>query len=178
MTYPALFTGTSVVECGSRDHNGSVRIYFRDTKKYIGVDWKPGDNVDVVSLIHDLPEVEKYDVVISASLLEHDPYWEKSITKMVALLAEKGVLMLTWGAAKNGVHCLDDAPDGLFHPLPAGRVLRKLDELGVYVHEFIYEMELSRQPAEQGCVALLAFKDPLMAVGPQRISELDYEDTL
>jgi hypothetical protein len=56
--------------------------------------------------------------------------------------------------------------------------LKKLDESGIYVHEFIYEMELSHDASEGGCVALLAFKDPSMAVGQRHISELDYEDNL
>jgi hypothetical protein len=88
--YPALFRNTSVIECGSRDHNGSVRIYFHNPKKYVGVDWLNGMNVDVVSLVHDLPEDEKYDVVISASMLEHDPYWDRSVEKMVKILNDLG----------------------------------------------------------------------------------------
>jgi len=174
--YQRYFVGSEVIECGSREHNGSIRDYFRASKKYIGVDWKPGGNVDRVSLIHDLTGTDQYDLVASASMLEHDPYWEKSLTRMAEMVKPDGALMVSWGAARNPQHCLDDAPDGGFHPLKAGLVLQKLDELGLYVHEFVYEMTLSNVASEIGCVALIAFKDPVQAVGEQSIAELEPED--
>ena len=173
--YPDRFMGKSVLECGSRDHNGSVRRYFENCD-YVGIDWRPGELVDVVTLCHDYEPHKQFDTIISASMLEHDPYWEKSLEKMVRLLKHDGVLFLSWGAAENPEHCLDDAPDGGFHPLKAWFVIEWLRFLRMDIHEFVYEEKLSGATNEQGCVALVAFKDARYAVGTKDIHELHEAD--
>jgi SAM-dependent methyltransferase len=160
--YPQFFVGKRVLECGSRDHNGSVRRYFEGCD-YTGIDWRPGEMVDVVSLIHDYNPKHRFDVVISASMLEHDPHWKNSLDRMVDLMREDGILLLSWGGAENPEHCLDDAPDGLFHPLPAWQVVKRLFDREVDVQEFVYEETLSGATNEQGCVALVGFKDASLA---------------
>lgn len=175
-TYNHYFHKKDVIECGSMDMCGTVRQFF-SANRYIGVDWRPGKGVDLVSLVHDLKFKDEFDVVISASMLEHDPHWDKSIRKMVSMLKDSGILLLSWGAAENGIHCLETATDGQFHALPVGRVFEILDELGVYVHRFVYEETLlGGVGADAGCVALVAFKDPSLAVGDRSIAPLKESD--
>lgn len=138
---PEHFTDARVLEVGSRDENGTVRMLF-EGGTYIGVDWREGPGVDVVSLAHEMQVPGPFDTVISSSLLEHDPFWEQSLAAMVAELAPTGSLLLSWGAARNHTHNEDHAPDGLFHPLPAGRVLRLLEGLGLRIRWALYERDI------------------------------------
>lgn len=174
--YPEFFSNRNVIELGSMNICGTVRDFFDDCK-YTGVDWREGAGVDVVSLVHDLNLGQRFDVVISASMLEHDPYWKLSLDKMVELLAPHGILLLSWGAAENVTHHEGTAPDGKFHSLPAGLVLRHLEERDIYVHQFVYEETLlDGAGADAGCVALVAFKDPMLARGSRSVAELKASD--
>lgn len=174
--YPQYFHGRPrVLEVGSLNVNGSLRDHFEDITTYIGVDWRPGPCVDVVSFAHEMEFDEPFNTVISASMLEHDPYWEDSIPKMVSLLRDDGALFLSWGAALNLVHCLIAGPDGKFHALPAGKVINLLTKMGLYIHEFRYESSFrSRRERRKrrkssgggrGEVGLVAFKDKSCATG-------------
>ena len=177
--YPSYFNGTHVVEFGSYNINGSVRSYFDTPSEYIGVDWRAGPGVDVVSFAHDFTHDNKFDVVISASMLEHDPDWCKSIQQMIEVLSDDGILLLSWGAARNAEHEHDTACDGKFHALPAGKVLKLLADEGIYVHEFLYESQFGRSELPSGGdgeVCLVAFKNPAKAVDPRFIASLFPED--
>lgn len=121
---------------------GSVRNYFPNYMEYIGVDWRPGPNVNVVCMAKDMQFDHQFDVVISASMLEHDPTWQESLTRMVQYLKPDGIFLLSWGAAKNHPHCLETSVDNKFHALKSGLVLNELEHLGIYVHEFHYEAKL------------------------------------
>lgn len=91
--YPEIFKNNSVVEFGSLNVNGSAREVF-DSKKYIGVDASEGKGVDFKCLCHRY-SIDKFDVVISTEMLEHDPYWDLSVVKMLSLLKEGGSLIIT-----------------------------------------------------------------------------------
>lgn len=174
--YPSFFTGRRVLEVGSCDINGSVKSFF-DTTDYTGVDWRDGPGVSNVCLAHEMFFPETFEVVISASMLEHDPYYEKSLPVMVKQLRETGLFLLSWGAALNAPHNLDTAPDGLFHALPAGRVLKILSDQKLYVHEFWYEKNMPWYEGGPGEVCLLGFKDSSLAVGERHLDELLPEDS-
>jgi SAM-dependent methyltransferase len=169
-----------VLEVGSFNVNGSVRDHFSNVATYIGVDWRPGPNVDMVVLAQDMVFDEQFNTIISASMLEHDPYWEASLTNMVKCLRDDGGLFLSWGAALNAPHELHTAPDGKFHALPAGRVIDLLRKLGMYIHDFRYEASMpSRQvlPAKgHGEVVLVAFKDKQYALGEAVMAPLGEKD--
>jgi hypothetical protein len=123
-----------------------------------------------------------FNNISSASMLEHDPYWEASITKMVGLLDPEGILILTWGAALNSPHCFEEAPDGQFHALPAGKVLNLLNRLGVYIHLFKYEsnLEYARDIVKVnggiGEVCLIGFLNKSNAIGEQDVDPFLKED--
>lgn len=177
--YPEYFVNSRVIEFGSYDVNGSVKGFFETPSEYMGVDWRPGPGVDLVSFAHEVDNLLLYDVVISASMLEHDPHWEKSILRMIEVLDDDGILMLSWGAALNAEHECDTACDGKFHALPAGKVLRLLERHGIYVHEFLYESQLGKSELPSGGdgeVCLVAFKRPVTTFGPQEIAPLLPED--
>lgn len=168
LKYPKFFKDPSkVIEFGSININGSVREFF-ETTNYIGVDWRVGKDVNLVSIAHEVDfEPESFDAVVSASMLEHDPHWKKSLCKMVELMKQDGVLFLSWGSALNTVHNVDVSPDGFFHALKAGSVINYLEALGLHIHEFYYEARLLREAQVAlwngsrgtGEVVLIAFKN-------------------
>lgn len=187
--YPRYFSNheARVVEFGSYNINGTIRDQFASLH-YTGLDWQPGPCVDVVSLAHDAPFApETFDVVASASMLEHDPYWQRSLAKMVSVLKPDGLIALSWGGGRNSPHNLDTAPDGLFHSLKAGLVLRELATLGVVVHFFQYERaegyEAKRldEPGALyfvGEVTLIGFKDIAQANGRPWIDPVQEWDAI
>jgi hypothetical protein len=181
--YRPWFHGPNkVLEVGSLNVNGSVRQFFSGQRGYVGVDWRPGPNVDVVSLAHEMLFDWPFSTVISASMFEHDPYWKKSLARMVGHMRPRGILLISWGAARNNPHRFETAPDGGFHPLPVGRMLKALAALGMYVHEFRYEhlseftTEEDRRKLDEGCCGLAAFRDARVAPGEPFHHDLLPED--
>ena len=176
--------GGRILEVGCRNENGTVREHFHNFSEYLGVDWRAGEGVDKVCLAHEMDFNHKFDVVISASMLEHDRHWSKSIPKMIEFLEDDGILLLSWGAALNKVHCLEASDDGGFYPLPAYYVFKTLEELGIYIHEFRYErlqfpkLLPSHDGAGMGEVSLVGFKDKTHAIGEQHLDQLIEEDTV
>ena len=191
--YPRYFNDPSkVIEFGSFNINDTLRDWCQ-CSDYTGIDWIAGPCVDIVSLAHEvLFGPQAFDTVLSASMLEHDPYWEKSLAKMVDVLKPDGLLAISWGAARNPLHHLEMAPDGGFHPLKAGLVIRLLENLGLYIHEFQYERTIclanddeefieSHRVRENkmygmGEVDLVGFKDKACVTGERVIEPLIEED--
>lgn len=139
----AEYLDDTILEVGSYDINGSVKtICSSISKEYIGVDWRPGPNVDVVSLAHNMVFDHKFKAVLSASMLEHDPYYEKSIITMCRLVRSDGFLALSWGGALNAKHFCAEAPDGKFHALPVGKVLDILIQEGFTVVVLVYDKNI------------------------------------
>jgi len=190
--YPHYFNDPSrVVEFGSFNINGSIRDWC-NCSDYTGVDWIAGPCVDLVCFAHEVPfEPETFDTVLSASMLEHDLYWEKSLAKMVEVMKRDGILAISWGASRNPPHNFETAPDGQFHALKAGLVLNLLQKLGLYIHEFQYERSICFASGDEefiniharpnpmygmGETVLVAFKDKQNAVGEQVMESLIEED--
>jgi SAM-dependent methyltransferase len=174
--YPKYFTNPSkVIEVGSYNINGTVRILFT-CDDYIGIDWLAGPGVDVVSLAHDINFDYKFDTVISASMLEHDPYWEKSLDKMISLMKDDGILLLSWGGALSGAHCLGFAPDGGYHPLKAEKGLNFLKNAKIFINEFRYENIFMGGTGWCGEVALIGFKDEKYSLLPHILDPLAPQD--
>lgn len=113
---PHLFHGVRALDCGSLDVNGSLRDLFDDTTNYIGVDVRAGRNVHLVSVVHQLPLADGwFDTVVSAEMLEHDPYWDLSLRKMHQLLRVGGLLVIstaTHGREEHGTDRIPDIVDG------------------------------------------------------------------
>jgi len=185
--YPRYFNDPSrIIEMGSTNINGSIRNHF-NCRFYVGVDWTEGDCVDLISLAHEVSfEDGFFDTVVSASMLEHDPFWPRSITNMIRLMKQDGILILSWGGAYNNPHCVKSAPDGKFHNLKAGLLLEFLETRKIYVHRFHYEWSLcpenkqlqisSDLRGKVGTTALVAFKDKFYASGERIIEDLLEKD--
>ena len=88
--YSEAFVVDSVLECGSYNVNGSVRDLFT-AREYVGLDWRPGPGVDVVSLVHEYQPGRMFDTVISTEMLEHDPHWRESVARMIELVKPGGL---------------------------------------------------------------------------------------
>lgn len=139
----AEYFNDNILEVGSYNICGTVRdIFEADCEEYIGIDWRAGPGVDVVTLAHDMSFPKQFKAVISASMLEHDPYWEQSIKKMVEYTRPDGILVLTWGAANNLPHCFEEAPDGEFHCLKGDLVRNLVTEIGFTIVEWVYDCNM------------------------------------
>lgn len=88
---PGYFEQAMVLDCGSRDINGTLSPFF-ESCAYRGLDRVEGKNVDIVGLIHEHSPESLYDVVISASTLEHSEFWQKDLVNMLEMLKPKGLL--------------------------------------------------------------------------------------
>jgi hypothetical protein len=81
--FPQYFNNVSVIEIGSLNINGTVRDFYNNTKKYIGVDLDEGPGVDLVSQGQNLDFPEgSFDVAVSAECFEHNPYWLETFLNM------------------------------------------------------------------------------------------------
>jgi SAM-dependent methyltransferase len=89
-----------VLEVGSQDINGSPRevIAPLGPRTYLGVDFGPGNGVDLVldarALVSHFGR-STFDVVVSTEMLEHAEDWKTSITQMKEVLRPGGVLVLS-----------------------------------------------------------------------------------
>jgi hypothetical protein len=113
--HPFHFVKTKVLECGSRDINGSPRDYFY-LCKYTGIDLSEGNGVDIISRADEYACLNTFDVVVSTEMLEHDRYWHHSLTQMWYNLKSKGLMIITCAAPNRAEHGTkrtspEDSPD-------------------------------------------------------------------
>jgi SAM-dependent methyltransferase len=99
----SFFRNKKVLEVGSHNINGSPRQYFWFCD-YTGVDISNGKGVDIVGRFSEIEFNDKYDVVISTEMLEHDSDWENSLQKMYQLLKAGGLLIITCAALDREEH--------------------------------------------------------------------------
>jgi len=128
--YPESFKNRRVFEGGSLDHNGTTRTYF-EFCDYIGVDWRAGKSVDVVSLIHEYRDKPDgyFDTVISGATLEHDAYWKQSLKRMIELLKVGGDMVLCWAIQGFGRHCMEAASaENYYRELSVEEVLKEISQ--------------------------------------------------
>ena len=100
--WPHLFQNKRVLDCGSLDINGNNRYLFAGGS-YVGVDIFAGPNVDIVLRIHEV-KGGPFDVVISTECLEHDEFSELSIGRMIHLLTDGGILIITCATTGRPEH--------------------------------------------------------------------------
>lgn len=92
--------GKRVLEVGSRDVNGSLRLFVESLQpnEYVGIDIQEGKGVDQVC---DVEELESnfgkaaFDVVIATELLEHVRDWRKAIQNIKSVCKPGGVIIAT-----------------------------------------------------------------------------------
>lgn len=112
----AAFDCGRVLEFGSYDVNGTPRDFFQNAKEYVGVDWRPGPRVDVVSIAHEYRGKPDgwFDFALSTEMFEHDPHWRLSIARMIALVRVGGAMIVTCAGPHREEHHNDTAPDGSY----------------------------------------------------------------
>jgi SAM-dependent methyltransferase len=111
--FPTFFRNVFVLDGGSLDLNGSNRYLFENCT-YVGVDLGKGDNVDVVSKMHELDLKDEYfDTIISTEAFEHDMHYQKSIPNLIRMLSKGGLFLFTCATTGRPIHGTEqlDFPD-------------------------------------------------------------------
>ena len=86
--FPEYFNNVSVIEMGSLNINGTVRDFYNPIK-YIGVDIKEGDGVDLVCEAQNVNFQDgSFDVAVSAECFEHNPYWAETFDNMCRIASK------------------------------------------------------------------------------------------
>jgi SAM-dependent methyltransferase len=104
-TYSKSFEGNKnikIVEIGSQDVNGSLRITAPNEFEYIGVDFVKGNGVDIVlSDPYSLPfKSESIDIILTSSCFEHSEMFWLVFLEIMRVLKPKGLCYLN--APSNG----------------------------------------------------------------------------
>jgi SAM-dependent methyltransferase len=118
--FPDKFNKVSVLEVGSLDINGSVRLFFTDCN-YVGIDVGAGAGVDVVceGQNYDAPD-ESFDTIISCECFEHNPYWIETFNNMIRMCKSSGLIIMTCATTGRPEHgTTKSSPDD--SPLTVGR---------------------------------------------------------
>lgn len=93
--FPANFKEVKVLEIGSLDINGTIRIFF-DHCDYIGCDIGPGPQVDIVSPGEILAFDDGYfDTVASCECFEHNPNWVATFKNMHRMTKVGGLVFFS-----------------------------------------------------------------------------------
>jgi SAM-dependent methyltransferase len=148
----AELSGKEVLEVGSQNVNGSPREVLgpMSPKKYIGIDFQSGRDVDLVLLVEDLVTyfgLDCFDVVISTEMLEHAKDWRTAVEQMKAVLGPGGLLLVT-----------TRAPGFPFHGFPHDYWrFRPEDFRKIFADMRIERLEPDPQPGHPG-VFLKAWK--------------------
>src|SRR3990167_7423719 len=110
--FPEKFKDVDVLDVGSANLNGTYKPFFsqKGCSSYTGIDVLPFNNVDVVGPVHEYNPGKQYDIVFSASQLEHDMYWKKSLMKFIELTKSGGMIIFSaWcNLHRHGV--IDEMP--------------------------------------------------------------------
>ncbi len=102
--YPEYFIRPSkVLEVGSANINGSIRLHF-DVDSYLGIDLGEATDVDFVCSITEYKAPRMYDVVISVEMLEHCKEWEQSLRQMYENTKPGGLFLLTCAGPNRQPH--------------------------------------------------------------------------
>lgn len=97
--------GGRIVDVGSQDVNGSLRVLVPKDAEYIGVDMEAGKNVDIVlEDPYKLPfEDNSVDYVVSTSCLEHCEMFWVLFLEMLRILKPEGLCYMNV-PSKQRVH--------------------------------------------------------------------------
>jgi hypothetical protein len=103
MKYPNNFENVRVLEIGSYNVNGTVRVFF-DKCEYVGIDVMLGDCVDVVCSGHEYCDDRMYDTIITCEMFEHNPHWIETWNNILKLTKSGGLVVMTCATTGRGEH--------------------------------------------------------------------------
>lgn len=114
--------GCRILDVGSYDVNGTLRLVAPVASHYVGVDIQPGPGVNVVLTDpYKFPfDSRSFDLVVSTSCFEHDPMFWLTFLEMARVMRDDGAMYIN--APSNGPYhgypmdCwrfYSDAPVGL-----------------------------------------------------------------
>lgn len=102
--FPQAFKSQKVLEIGSLNVNGTVRIFFENCD-YTGVDVGPGPDVDVVGNGEELDYADgMFDTTISTECFEHTPFWKEIFLNMVRMTRSNGLIIFTCASTGRPEH--------------------------------------------------------------------------
>jgi hypothetical protein len=89
--------GNDVIELGSRNVNGSIRPYIEKSNpaSYIGVDFIPGQGVDIVSDVSTYVPEKVADIVISTEMLEHTEDFLSAVNTIKKSCKTDGLIIIS-----------------------------------------------------------------------------------
>lgn len=100
----------TVLECGARDVNGSVRDLFPNAT-WVGVDPIEGPGIDHVCDFADYLHPYEVDYVISTEVLEHTQRWVDICAAAAKNLKLGGLFLVTCAGPGRGPHsAIDEQP--------------------------------------------------------------------
>lgn len=102
--------GRRVLEIGSYNVNGSVRPLFAGCAEYVGIDTRPGRDVDLVVDAVDY-DGRDFDIVVCTEVLEHVADPAAIIRAASRALQPGGLLILTAATRGRAPHNIDGGPD-------------------------------------------------------------------
>lgn len=116
--------GKTILEIGSLDVNGSLRVASRADNRYIGVDIETGPSVDLVAPSGALPILPGVvDLVLTSSVFEHDVTFWLTFLEAMRVLKPGGLLYVN--APSNGGYHAYPVDNWRFYA-DAGLALAKL----------------------------------------------------
>jgi SAM-dependent methyltransferase len=103
-SYPEFFTNAKVLEVGSLDINGSIRLFFENCD-YLGVDLGEGRGVDMVAKGEELDFPDgAFDTTASCECFEHNEKWAKTFQNMVRMTRPGGLVFFTCATTGRPEH--------------------------------------------------------------------------
>ena len=104
LLYPTHFFNVNVLEVGSLNINGSIRMFFSHCQ-YLGIDVGPGRDVDLVCEGQSLDHPDNtYDTVGSCECFEHNPFYKETIQNSYRMLKPGGMFLFTCATTGRPVH--------------------------------------------------------------------------
>jgi hypothetical protein len=104
LLYPTHFFNSKVLEVGSLNINGSIRVFFNHCD-YLGIDVGPGNDVDLVCEGQTLNHSDNtYDTVGSCECFEHNPYWVETFINMHRMAKSNGLVFMTCATTGRPEH--------------------------------------------------------------------------
>lgn len=101
----------TTLDLGGRNVNGSIRDLFPNNTRYVAVDIREGDGVDVVADASTWVPDTEYDVVVSTETFEHTPVWPDICLTAFKALRTGGKLILTMAGPGRPEHsAIDGGP--------------------------------------------------------------------